>query len=107
MIRELLFAVLLAVAPPAGGVPSSAAQDAEAILERAAERHRGLATLKAPFTQHIRNPVLESDATSGGIFYYQAPLRYRIAFSEPPEDVVVSTGKDVWIYLPSTQPGQV
>lgn len=82
-------------------------QDARQILERAAERHRSLASLRASFVQRIRNPVLESDETSSGVFYYQAPLRYRIAFSRPPRDLVVSTGREVWIYLPSTQPGQV
>ena len=82
-------------------------QDAETILNRAAERHRRLRTLQASFTQRIRNPILERDESSSGVFSFQAPLRYRIEFSEPPEDVVVSTGERVWIYLPSTQPGQV
>jgi outer membrane lipoprotein carrier protein len=83
------------------------AQDAAAILTRAAERHRGLPSLSASFTQRIRNPILETEETSAGTFYFRAPLQYRIAFSRPPDDVVVSTGDEVWIYLPSSQPGQV
>jgi outer membrane lipoprotein carrier protein len=82
-------------------------QDAEAILDQAAQRHRQLKSLQASFTQRIRNPILEINETSSGTFYFKAPLQYRIAFSRPPEDVVVSTGRDVWIYLPSSQPGQV
>lgn len=82
-------------------------QDAASILERAAQRHHGLTTLEASFTQRIRNPILERDETSAGVFYFKSPLKYRIAFSAPPRDVVVSTGTDVWIYLPSSQPGQV
>ncbi|MFN2431955.1 MAG: outer membrane lipoprotein carrier protein LolA [Gemmatimonadota bacterium] len=96
-----LLMALLAVAAPAQP------QEAEAILARAAERHRSLVTLQASFTQTIRNPVLEKDETSTGTFSYKAPLQYRIAFERPPEDVVVSTGEEVWIYLPSSQPGQV
>lgn len=92
-------------APPAGAATGQ--QDADAILERAAARHRELRGLQVAFTQRIRNPILEKDETSAGVFYYRAPLRYRIAFSRPPEDVVVSTGERVWIYLPSTQPDQV
>jgi outer membrane lipoprotein carrier protein len=87
------------------GTPAAA--DAAEILSRAAERHRDLSSLQASFTQRIRNPVLESDETSAGIFYYRAPLSYRIAFTQPPHDLVVSTGSEVWIYLPSSQPGQV
>ena len=82
-------------------------QDAATILARAADRHRSLRTLRTSFTQRIRNPVLERDETSTGVFYYRSPLSYRIAFATPPEDVVVSDGSRVWIYLPSSQPGQV
>jgi outer membrane lipoprotein carrier protein len=100
-----MLALLLLTASllPARGVQTDAAD----ILAHAAERHRGLTSLQVDFTQRIQNPVLESDETSAGVFYYRAPLRYRIAFSRPAGDVVVSTGDDVWIYLPSSQPGQV
>ena len=88
-------------------LPRGVQLDAADILARAADRHRGLTSLQVAFTQRIQNPVLETDETSAGVFYYRAPLRYRIAFSRPEGDLVVSTGEDVWIYLPSSQPGQV
>jgi outer membrane lipoprotein carrier protein len=87
--------------------PAAPVQDAATILARAADRHRSLRTLRTSFTQRIRNPVLERDETSTGVFYYRSPLSDRIAFATPPEDVVVSDGSRVWIYLPSSQPGQV
>jgi outer membrane lipoprotein carrier protein len=93
--------------PGERAVPPGRQLDAADILARAAERHRELTSLQVGFTQRIRNPVLETDETSAGVFYYSPPLRYRIAFSRPEGDVVVSTGDDVWIYLPSSQPGQV
>ena len=102
----LAFVLLMAVAP-AGAPAARPVQDAADILARAAERHRALRTLRASFTQTIRNPVLEREETSSGTFYYRAPRQYRIAFAKPPEDVVVSTGEKVWIFLPSSQPGQV
>jgi outer membrane lipoprotein carrier protein len=110
-MRELLLTLLLGLqsvaAIGASASPERRQLDAADILARAAERHRGLASLEVAFKQRIRNPVLETDETSAGVFYYRAPLRYRIAFSRPAGDLVVSTGDDVWIYLPSSQPGQV
>jgi outer membrane lipoprotein carrier protein len=100
-----------AEAPAPTGAPAgpaaAAAQDAATILSRAADRHRSLSTLQTAFTQEIHNPLLERDETSRGTFYYRSPLRYRIAFDAPPDDVVVSDGSRVWIYLPSSQPDQV
>jgi outer membrane lipoprotein carrier protein len=109
--RELLLTLLLALQSVSGigatSAPARAQLDAADILERAAERHRGLSSLQVAFTQRIQNPVLQTDETSSGVFYYKAPLSYRIAFTRPAGDVVVSTGEDVWIYLPSSQPDQV
>jgi outer membrane lipoprotein carrier protein len=100
------------VAPPVpvpARVPAADPQagDGAAILARAADRHRSLRTLRTSFTQRIRNPVLECEETSRGVFSYRSPLRYRIAFTSPADDVIVSDGSRVWIYLPSSQPGQV
>lgn len=106
-MRELLLTLVLALTAPPPVATDRPSQDAAEILARATERHRGLASLEVSFTQRIRNPVLETDETSSGVFYYRAPLAYRIAFTRPAGDVVVSTGRDVWIYLPSSQPGQV
>lgn len=97
-----LAAVLaLLVAAPA------AAQDPVAIADRADRVLADLSTLRAEFVQRVENPVLERTTTGRGTLVYRAPDRFRIAYDDPAGDVVVNDGRRVWIYLPSSQPGQV
>lgn len=92
----------LAAAPPARAV-----QDPDAILRRADEALAGLSTLRAEFTQEVTNPLLERTTRGRGRILYRSPDRFRIAYADPAGDLVVDDGRYVWIYLPSTQPGQV
>ncbi len=82
-------------------------QDPEVLAQRADRALAELTTLRATFTQHVENPVLERTTVGRGTLAYQAPTRFRIAYSDPAGDVVVNDATHVWIYLPSSQPGQV
>lgn len=101
--RPLLLAALLASITPT----TASAQDPEAIAARADRALASLRTLEARFVQRVVNPVLEKTEIGHGTLYYRAPGRYRIEYSYPRGDVVVDDGTWVWIYLPSSQPGQV
>ena len=81
--------------------------DAEAIVRRADRALAALETLRADFTQRVENPILEKTTIGRGTIAYRAPDRFRIAYSDPAGDLVVNDGTQVWIYLPSSQPGQV
>lgn len=85
----------------------SGGQDPEAVVQRADQVLAELMTLKAAFTQYVENPVLERTTVGRGTLTYRAPARFRIAYSDPAGDVVVNDATHVWIYLPSSQPGQV
>ncbi len=85
----------------------SGGQDPEVLAQRADRALAELTTLRATFTQHVENPVLERTTVGRGTLTYQAPTRFRIAYSDPAGDVVVNDANHVWIYLPSSQPGQV
>lgn len=103
-------AVLTAAAPAAGG-PGAAAQtpasDAEAIAGRADQALAALRSLEAGFVQRVENRALERTSTGRGTLSFAAPDRLRIDYREPAGDLVVNDGTHVWIYLPSSQPGQV
>lgn len=101
----LLFAAALAV--PSAVAATLPAQDPDAIVRRADQALAALRTLRAEFVQEVRNPLLERTTTGRGRLLYKAPDRFRIAYSEPAGDLVVDDGSHVWIYLPSSQPGQV
>lgn len=94
-----------AAAAQTAGVDGSG--DAEAIVRRADQALAGLETLQAEFVQRVENPVLEKTTTGRGTLFYRAPDRFRIAYSQPAGDLIVNDGSHVWIYLPSSQPGQV
>jgi outer membrane lipoprotein carrier protein len=100
----ILKAIATLLAVPAG---LSGGQDPEALAQRADQALSELTTMRATFTQHVENPVLERTTVGRGILTYRAPARFRIAYSDPAGDVVVNDATHVWIYLPSSQPGQV
>jgi len=88
-----------------GAAPASA-QDAQAIIGRAARVYRSLASLRANFVQVIDNPMIDS-AESKGTLTQAGPAKLAMRFSDPPGEAIVIDGEHVWVYTPSTVPGQV
>lgn len=99
MIR---LAVILALTQ---AVPAEA-QDARELIGRASRVYRSLASLRADFVQVIDNPMIDS-AESKGTLVQSGDARLSMRFSDPPGEAIVIDGKHVWIYTPSTVPGQV
>src|SRR4051795_221483 len=82
------------------------AQDAGAVIGRAAKVYRSLASLQADFVQVIDNPMIDS-AESRGTLVQAGPAKLAMRFSDPPGEAIVVDGEDVWVYTPSTVPDQV
>jgi outer membrane lipoprotein carrier protein len=97
-------AALLALAL-LGAAPASA-QDAQAIIGRAARVYRSLASLQADFVQVIDNPMIDS-AESKGTLVQAGPAKLAMRFTDPAGEAIVIDGEHVWVYTPSTVPGQV
>ncbi len=100
-MRALIFLALTLLTPSRG-----VAQDAQAIIGRAARVYRSLASLRADFVQVIDNPMIDS-AESKGTLVQAGPAKLSMRFSDPPGEAVVVDGEHVWIYTPSTVPDQV
>ncbi|HEY9480060.1 MAG TPA: outer membrane lipoprotein carrier protein LolA [Gemmatimonadaceae bacterium] len=83
------------------------AQSPQATVERAVRAYSKITTIRATFTQTVTNPLTGSDVGSRGEMQQRIPGRLSIEFSEPRGDRIVADGKVVWLYLPSTNPGQV
>jgi len=94
--------ILLALAGPT----SAQAQDAGEIIGRAARVYRSLASLQADFEQVIDNPMIDS-AESKGTLVQAGNAKLSMRFTDPPGEAIVIDGKHVWVYTPSTVPGQV
>lgn len=89
--------------------PSGTSQEARAlsILEGAAARYAGLATLCADFTQHLSVPLLGQERTGRGRLCQERPANFAMRFTDPAGDAVVVDGTWVWVYYPSMDREQV
>jgi outer membrane lipoprotein carrier protein len=96
--------LLVAQQPPASAAAQN--EDAAALVERAARAYRGLRSFQADFRQVISDSMLGSFESAGRLA--QAGAGYlAMRFSDPEGDAIVMDGEHIWVYTPSTTPGQV
>jgi outer membrane lipoprotein carrier protein len=86
---------------------AGAQSGADAALDRAVAAYRNVRTVRTPFEQTLTNPVTSRVSSARGEMIIQRPGKISVAFTEPKGDRIVSDGKVVWVYLPSSAPGQV
>ena len=84
-----------------------ALQDRGASLDRASATYQTIQTLSAEFTQVVVNPLLGAPDTTRGKLYQMRPSRFAMRFTHPRGDRIVADGRHLWLYTPSTTPGQV
>ena len=101
----LLFGALAAAFAPT--MAAQSAPDVREILSRAETRYEELRSLRARFTQTIEVPLLERTRRGSGMWYQKGRGRFKMEFTEPPGDLIVADGTYVWLYYPTTNPGQV
>ena len=99
----LCAAGLLTVRPP--DRPTS--QDPWPILDHASAAYQSVQTLAASFVQIITNPMVGEPDTTRGRLFQQRPSRFAMRFTSPAGDRIVADGRYLWLYTPSTEPGQV
>jgi outer membrane lipoprotein carrier protein len=64
-------------------------------------------TVRATFEQTLKNPLTGTEARATGELLLEQPNRMAVTFTNPSGDRVVSDGKWLWVYLPSSAPNQV
>ena len=77
------------------------------ILDRASQTYQTVTSLSADFVQIITNPMIGSPDTTRGRLYQMRPSRFAMRFTAPKGDRIVADGRFLWLYTPSTTPGQV
>jgi outer membrane lipoprotein carrier protein len=80
---------------------------ADVALSKAVDAYANVRTARATFEQTIVNPLVGSTLKSRGEFEQRRPNKFAFRFSDPKGDKIISDGKFVWVYLPSSQPDQV
>jgi outer membrane lipoprotein carrier protein len=98
----LLAGALLAWAPG----QLAAQRDAGRIVGRAALAYRSLTALRADFDQLIENQMI-GNSESKGVLVQSGEAKLSMRFTDPPGEAIVIDGRYVWVYTPSTTPGQV
>jgi len=100
------FASTAAIAAALVTIPSAArAQSADAVMDRAVAAYSRLNTMRAGFTQTLTNPLTGSTQTTSGVILRKKPNLLSINFESG--DRVTADGSALWVYLPSSTPGQV
>jgi outer membrane lipoprotein carrier protein len=84
-----------------------AAQDPWPSLDHASRSYDTVRTLAADFIQIVENPMLGEPDTTRGRLFQRRPSYFAMRFTEPAGDRVVADGRKLWLYTPSTTPGQV
>jgi outer membrane lipoprotein carrier protein len=84
-----------------------AAQSVDATIDRAAAAWAKVKTVRGTFEQTVSNSLTGTSATARGEYMQERPNRLAIRFAQPGNDAIIADGKVVWVYLPSSSPGQV
>ncbi len=87
-------------------LPAAAhAQNADAVIDRAVAAYARLNSMRAEFRQTLTNPLTGSTQTTSGVVLRKKPNLLSINFESG--DRVAADGSTLWLYLPSSAPGQV
>src|SRR2546428_595147 len=103
-IAGLAFAATLLSAYPPSRLT---AQDPWPVLDHASQTYQTIANLSADFVQVVANPMIGAPDTTRGRLYQMRPSRFAMRFTDPKGDRIVADGRYLWLYTPSTTPGQV
>ncbi|HEX9484982.1 MAG TPA: outer membrane lipoprotein carrier protein LolA [Gemmatimonadaceae bacterium] len=102
----LAAAAALSIATSAGAVvPRSRVQGD--LFDRAVITWAKVKTVRASFEQTIINALTGRTLTSTGEYQQERPGKLSVSFADPANDRIVTDGKYVWLYLPSSAPDQV
>ena len=103
-----LFAALSAVVVAAAPAPARAQEAAaRAAVQHAVNAWNAVRTVRASFEQTVSNALTGTSATARGDYQQRRPGMLSVRFAEPDGDRIVADGQWLWLYLPSSAPGQV
>ena len=84
---------------------SARAQSADATLDRAVAVYSRMRSIRAEFSQTLTNPLTGTTASTTGTLLRRKPNLLSISFTNG--DHIVADGSSLWLYVPSSVPGQV
>ncbi|HEX9166738.1 MAG TPA: outer-membrane lipoprotein carrier protein LolA [Gemmatimonadales bacterium] len=103
-MRRRLMLAAAAVVALAG--PATGQQDGSAIAARAGRTYRALTSIRATFHQSIEDRMIGTQESRGELVQ-AGSAQLSMRFTDPAGDAIMLDGTYVWVYTPSTTPGQV
>ncbi|MEO5799533.1 MAG: outer membrane lipoprotein carrier protein LolA [Gemmatimonadales bacterium] len=103
---KVLWALLLLLPAALAAQSPSPAETATQVVSRASRVFKQLSGLEADFRQHIEDPMV-GNLDSKGKLSQTGKNRFVMRFSDPANEVLLVDGTHLWVYTPSTSPGQV
>ena len=98
--------VLAAGAVVALAGPVMGQQDGSVIAARAGRTYRALTSIRATFHQSIEDRMIGTQESRGELVQ-AGSAQLAMRFTDPAGDAIMLDGTYVWVYTPSTTPGQV
>ena len=98
---NLFLAMILLAAAPAQADP-----DPRVLIEKAAQSYRGITSFSADFRQVIADSMIGTFESRGRLVQ-AGEARLSMRFTDPRGEAIVMDGERIWVYTPSTTPGQV
>ena len=99
---------LIAASALVGGATPRQQSTVDAVIDKAVATYNKTKTSRGTFEQAITNPLTGSTVKTIGEFQQQRePARFSFRFVQPKGDMIIGDGKWLWVYLPSSTPGQV
>ncbi|HEU4829065.1 MAG TPA: outer membrane lipoprotein carrier protein LolA [Gemmatimonadales bacterium] len=86
--------------------PAEAQGNARDVVGRAARAYADLSSLRADFEQRIEDSLIGTFDSRGNLVQ-AGQNRLAMRFVDPAGDAIVIDGRQIWVYTPSTAPGQV
>jgi outer membrane lipoprotein carrier protein len=80
--------------------------DPAAIIASAAAKYRSILSFRADFRQTIADSMIGSYDSRGRLIQ-AGESKLAMRFTDPDGDAIVMDGEHLWVYTPSTTPGQV
>lgn len=105
-LHPVLLALAMAAVLPLASAAAHAQEDGNAVVGRASRVYRGLTSLSADFAQVIEDENIGTFESRGRL-QQAGQNKLSMQFSDPKGDAILIDGEHVWVYTPSTTPGQV
>jgi outer membrane lipoprotein carrier protein len=80
--------------------------DPKVLIEEAARKYQSISSFSADFSQVIADTMIGTFRSQGRLVQ-AGESRLAMRFTDPQGEAIVMDGEHIWVYTPSTTPGQV